>query len=220
MNFFSMKGAWNWRMAFWFDLIVAQHEGALYENLAEFLESPAPGSAILDVGCGGGQATISVARRYPSCSVKGVDLSKPQIARAKKRGRSISNVSFEIQDATAMSLPDESFDIVYSTASVKHWPDPARGVSEMKRVCKKKGTVIVVEVDKETTRADAKNFVSTWLVLPPFRPLMAEYFRHFVAGQGLTLSELTAIVKASGLANVEGRKIPGQPLNLAMGKKA
>ncbi len=68
----------------------------------------------LDLGTGTGVAALLVAREFPRCSVRGVDISEPMIKRATKRigldpdGR----VSFRVADASALPFTDGSFDLV------------------------------------------------------------------------------------------------------------
>lgn len=68
----------------------------------------------LDLGTGTGVAALLVAREFPRCSVRGVDISEPMIKRASKRigldpdGR----VSFRVADASALPYSDDSFDLV------------------------------------------------------------------------------------------------------------
>ena len=68
----------------------------------------------LDLGTGTGVAALLVAREFPRCSVRGVDISEPMIKLATKRigldpdGR----VAFRVADASELPFPDDSFDLV------------------------------------------------------------------------------------------------------------
>jgi len=63
---------------------------------------------ILDVGCGTGRHAIELAER--GYSVKGIDLSKAQINRAKEKGKGLS-VDFSVADARSLEFQAE-FDLV------------------------------------------------------------------------------------------------------------
>jgi phosphatidylethanolamine/phosphatidyl-N-methylethanolamine N-methyltransferase len=47
-------------------------------------------------------------------------------------------------DASALTFPDDSFDIVYAPYLVSVVPDPVAVVSEMRRVCRPGGRIIIL----------------------------------------------------------------------------
>ena len=106
------------------------------------------GSAILDVGCGVGNAVALLKDRgwLRGGSYCGIDLSPKMIEAAQARYRG-SDISFAVADAEALPMPDRSFDIVLSN-SVLHWLNqphqgmsPAVAISELRRVLKPAGWV-------------------------------------------------------------------------------
>lgn len=82
--------------------------------LAAALTRVAEPERVLDLGTGTGAAALLVAREFPRCSVRGVDISEPMIRLATKRvgldpdGR----VSFRVADASHLPFSDDSFDLV------------------------------------------------------------------------------------------------------------
>lgn len=218
MHFFNMKGPWNRWMSLLYDGVVAAGSGELYEGLAEFLFHGLPqGNWVLDVGCGSGQVSRCIAERHPRARVSGIDLSLGQVERARARTRDLSNVEFHVGDAMNLQYPDETFDTVLSAASIKHWPDQARGLEQMRRVCKKGGRVCVLEVDRDSTWEEARGFVSRWKwVMPGTRPLANLYFLRFVAGQGTSAKEMTDLFRACVFRERHVQKVPGQPFLIAL----
>lgn len=104
------------------------------------------GDRVLDVGCGTGVATRWAARAVaPSGSVLGIDLSAGMIDMAVRAGAppGASPLEFRVMDAEALDLPAESFDAVVSLCAVLHFPDVASGLSEMFRVLKPGGRLVV-----------------------------------------------------------------------------
>src|SRR5215210_7479930 len=97
------------------------HISALQRTMAEYSLAAVQvrgDERILDVGCGDGYITRSIAGRVPRGSVLGVDPSPRMIATAVQATEP-KNVSFAVGDVTAMTFVDE-FDVVVSFNAL-HW---------------------------------------------------------------------------------------------------
>jgi ubiquinone/menaquinone biosynthesis C-methylase UbiE len=135
-----------------YDLLVWLLTLGRERNFRKRLLEPArlqPGESVLDVGCGTGTLAIAAKRRVGSTgSVYGIDASPAMIARAtKKAKRARAEVTFELGLAESLVFPDGRFDVVLSTVMLHHLPRKAReqGVSEMRRVLKPGGRLLVVD---------------------------------------------------------------------------
>lgn len=114
---------------------------------------------VLDVGCGGGQLVIRLKTLYPHLQVTGIDLSAALVERAQARaGRMGLDARFEIADAQALPWPSESFDVVCSFGSVKHWPNPLQGIGECWRVLKAGGELLLTDNISDATREQFVRF--------------------------------------------------------------
>jgi SAM-dependent methyltransferase len=120
-------------------------------SLAETLDAvfelvPEDGAARwLELACGPGLIARAVAPRVGS--VLGLDLTPTMIdkARAEATAAEVENVSFELGDATALDLPDDSFDGAVTRFSLHHIPAPIRVLEEMRRVVRPGGLVVVAD---------------------------------------------------------------------------
>jgi phosphatidylethanolamine/phosphatidyl-N-methylethanolamine N-methyltransferase len=101
------------------------------------------GDRILEVGVGTG---INLTLYPKDCQITGVDLSESMLEKAHERvaKHDLSHVRVLQMDATSLSFPDASFDIVYAPYLVSVVPDPAAVAREMARVCRPGGRIIIL----------------------------------------------------------------------------
>ena len=116
---------------------------------------------VLDVGCGAGQTSCLLAKRY-GCRVVGIDIIERMIERSRERAKA-ENVAdmteFRVADAQSLPFEDDTFDAVI-TESVTVFPeDKEKAVKEYARVTKPGGYVGLNE--------------STWLKTPPPPEILA-----------------------------------------------
>ncbi|KAJ9524513.1 hypothetical protein QJQ45_019589 [Haematococcus lacustris] len=114
------------------------------DEMLAFSGASAP-TSILDVGCGFGGTSRHLAKKFRNASVRGITLSPKQVQRggelAKEQG--VTNVRFEVMDALAMQIPDNTYDLVWACESGEHMPDKKKYVEEMVRVLKPGGTLVI-----------------------------------------------------------------------------
>ncbi|OGL65706.1 hypothetical protein A3B21_00185 [Candidatus Uhrbacteria bacterium RIFCSPLOWO2_01_FULL_47_24] len=98
-------------------------------------------SSILDIGCGNGLFTTALKKRFP-CTLFGVDGSTYALEGAKKSG--FDDVRL-VKDLSSQSLPflDGKFDMIVCKDVLEHLLDPEYLVSEMVRVVKVGGYLLV-----------------------------------------------------------------------------
>lgn len=80
-------------------------------------------------------------------SLTGVDLSRKMLEQAqKKRIANLGkNINFEVANVEDLPFPDSYFDTVVDTFSMCVYPDPRKAISEMKRVLKDDGKLLLLE---------------------------------------------------------------------------
>jgi len=109
----------------------------------EWLNIPLGGIA-LDVGCGPGTVTASLARAAgPDGLALGLDLSQAMLARAV-RAEAGPQIAFLRADAQKLPLRDETVDAVVSIAVLQLVPDPVAALAEMARVLRAGGRLAVM----------------------------------------------------------------------------
>jgi ubiquinone/menaquinone biosynthesis C-methylase UbiE len=104
------------------------------------------GSKVLDIGTGTGVVALAAARRVqPRGCVLGVDLSAAMLetAAAKASQLALADVTFEKMDAENLKVRDTSFDAVLSMYALLHFPHPDVALSEMFRVLRPGGTLVL-----------------------------------------------------------------------------
>jgi SAM-dependent methyltransferase len=121
-----------------------------YEVFARYLEKGAeefferlgiaPGSTLLDVGCGAGQLALIAARA--GLKVTGSDIATNWLERARARAAAENlSVIFQEGDAEALPYPDGRFDVVTSVVGAMFAPRPERVAAELTRVCRSGGMI-------------------------------------------------------------------------------
>jgi ubiquinone/menaquinone biosynthesis C-methylase UbiE len=101
-----------------------------------------PGGAVLDAGCGPG-VVVDELVRGANCKFWGVDASHQMISRANQRYAGWPRVHFEVGRVEELRFPSESFDAVLAMGVLEYLADSASAASEMYRVLRPGGTLIV-----------------------------------------------------------------------------
>lgn len=94
-------------------------EKALLEIFAWYKNQGIKPQRILDVGCGTGEHTRTLAKHFPDAEVIGIDKSKSMLTQATQ-GESLSNLSFIEGDVESMDFSKEPFDLIVSFYTM-HW---------------------------------------------------------------------------------------------------
>jgi len=107
------------------------------------------GSLCADVGCGGGDVSLELARRVaPTGQVIACDIdqAKLDLARAEARELGIGNVEFRVVDVRqAFEIPQ--VDVVYARFLLTHLQQPANVLSVFRRSLRPGGVVAAEDID-------------------------------------------------------------------------
>jgi SAM-dependent methyltransferase len=106
------------------------------------------GETVLDIGCGAGVDTFVAAMMTgPSGKAVGIDLIASMLQRARENLTStgLKNVTFEEASSERLPFADQSFDAVISNGVFIRVPDKRRALSEVYRVLKQKGRLMIAD---------------------------------------------------------------------------
>lgn len=122
------------------------------DTLVELLHSDTfypSGSKVLEVGCGVGAQTITLAKRSPDATIVAMDISEDSLeaAREKIRSAGFENVEFQQADVYSMPFEPNAYDHVFVCFVLEHLTNPREALAQLKQVLKPGGTITVIEGD-------------------------------------------------------------------------
>ena len=101
------------------------------------------GDLALDVGCGTGRALPALAAAVgPAGRVIGLDLTPDMLTAARAAGRGGCGPLI-LADARRLPIAEAAVDLVFAAGLVQHLPDPGAGLSELARVTRPGGRLLL-----------------------------------------------------------------------------
>jgi SAM-dependent methyltransferase len=161
---------------------------------------PETNHQVLEVAAGAAHLGRALARH--GAHVTAIDLTPAVLQQGKAQADADGqhNVVFEIGNAAHLPYLDASFDIVVSRLAVHHFPQPEVPISEMIRVCRPTGRIVVVDIVGELDTREVSDHL--------------ERLRDPSHTRTLTLLELTDLLGAAG-ASVTTQQTRPRPLLVA-----
>jgi len=170
--------------------------------------------ALLDIGCGDGSFTRVLCHYVPNTSITGLDLSLPHnlggatgmtgaVKVAEAMGRTgmgnvrgaVNTTGIRFVEGTVERLPfpTASFDLVTVSLSMHHWDDKRKGISEVFRVLRPGGCLIIGDP-----------LLQGWLG----NPLLGRLAQSIDRGSFASASELEGYLLSSGFATFTISPVP------------
>lgn len=143
---------------------------------------------VLDVACGPGMVACEFAK--VARHVTGIDITEKMIEQAHKRQKELglTNLSWDIGSVLPLPYESESFSAVITRYSFHHFLDPDAVLSEMCRVCKQGGVVLIADTVLSKENVDAYNRM--------------EKLRDPSHTQALSFDDFDQMMRNSGLKNL------------------
>ena len=177
-----------------------------FRTLAARLSALLPnGGDVLEVAPGPGFLSIELARNR-SLRVTGLDISKTFVELAGRNAAEASVAAdFRQGDASSMPFADGSFDLLVCRAAFKNFSNPEGALREMRRVLRKGGTGVIIDLRRDTPMAAIRRYVdgmglnlwNRWITILTFRFMLLK--RAYIA------REMEEMMSAAGLQKREIR---------------
>lgn len=170
---------------------------------------------ILDIATGTGDFAILSAKRIKPQQIIGADISEGMMAvgREKVQKKGMQDIiSFQREDCMHLSFPDESFDAVTSAYGVRNFQDLDAGLSEIFRVLRKGGHLLIVELCTPPHFPMKQLF---WLYAHVVMPLIGKIISHDASAYTYLPSSMEAfpqgevmegILKKAGFQQIEWKR--------------
>jgi SAM-dependent methyltransferase len=103
-----------------------------------------PDDRVLDIGCGTGWSSVTLARAvWPAGQVVGVDIAPAMVQRARANGAGLANLEFLCADATTVAF-DRPFDALFSRFGLMFFQDPPAAFTNLARCLRSGGRLAFV----------------------------------------------------------------------------
>ncbi len=143
-----------------------------------------PGKTVLDIGAGTGMVYRKIVQIEPGCQITALDCSQGMLDTAAEQDKKlgINNIVYHCSPAEKTGLPDQHFDLIIA-ARCWHWFDQEAAIQEIKRICKRKATLIITHFDPALEENNPLDIVTkliqkydpTWKL-----PIKAKFEREYI----------------------------------------
>jgi demethylmenaquinone methyltransferase/2-methoxy-6-polyprenyl-1,4-benzoquinol methylase len=207
--------------------ILSFNQHKVWRRLAVRMARVQPGDCCLDVCTGTGDFAVDLARAVgPAGRVVGSDFCEPMIRTGLDKVARASGgpISMMVANAEALPYPSHHFDVATVGFGIRNVAHIDRAVSEMARVVKPGGRVIILEFNRPPDRW-YRTFVDFYLfhILPRIGGLLSrreaytylpESMKQFVSRE-----ELTATMERAGLHDIRVRDLNFGTVCIHLGTK-
>lgn len=126
---------------------------------------------MLDMATGTGDFALLAKKMLNPTTLLGADLSEGMLQVARKKAEGVAGITFEKHDCMQLALDDNTFDAATVAYGVRNFPDLERGLSELRRVLKPGGRLVIIELTSPKSFPMKQLF---WLYSHVFMPLVGK----------------------------------------------
>jgi ubiquinone/menaquinone biosynthesis C-methylase UbiE len=189
----GMEGA----VARWYDRTTRKGMPDFKELAARIAAVTAPASTVLEVAPGPGFLSIELARR--GLQVRAVDISKTFVEIARRNAAADGvQVRFDVGSAADLPVEDASVDFVVCRAAFKNFTEPVKALAEMRRVVRPGGTALLIDMRRDVSAAELKQYVNGLGGSLLNRWFMMSIFRGMLVKRAYPLEEIRRMVFDAG----------------------
>jgi ubiquinone/menaquinone biosynthesis C-methylase UbiE len=171
----------------------------------KIVESLAPlesGSTIVDLGTGPGILAIELSRLLPQAKIIGVDLSSDMLEIARKNAdkAGVSNYETRLGRAEELPIESDSVNLVVTQSSFHEWENPQKGLSEIFRVLKSGGSLILKDYNRDWLSKWRRNLFKF------FMAMVGESYEDHLEMFKFTFDEVADLLKEAGFNEIRGKE--------------
>ena len=135
---------------------------------------------ILDVACGTADSTIQIAKTVENAKIIGIDISDGMLKIGEEKVEKLGlndRIAFCKSCAENIEFQDDTFDAVFVAFGVRNFSDRSKGLTEILRVLKPNGTLMVLEL------SEPQNVIIRWFYNLYFKNILP-FIGKRVSGNG------------------------------------
>lgn len=107
------------------------------------------GMSALDYGCGSGLLSFPLKDELGHITLKDTSSGMLEVLREKIARQAVANMTVRQTDLTCEPLPDERYDLIYSSMTLHHIPDTARILTVFHALLNPGGHLCIADLDRE-----------------------------------------------------------------------
>ena len=198
-------------IARWYDRTTRKDMPEVRQLAARIAAMVPAGGSLLEVAPGPGFLSIELAKR--GLQVRAVDISKTfvEIARRNATAEGVT-VRFQLGNASALPIDDESVDFVACRAAFKNFTEPVKALAEMRRVLRPGGHAMLIDMRRDVSVPELQRYVNGLGVSRLNRWFMMLSFRGTLIKRAYPIEEIRRMAVEAGWADP---RIDTSPLGFA-----
>ena len=159
-------------------------------------------STIVDLGTGPGILSIEINKLLPQAKIVGVDPSSEmlEIARMNADEAGMSNYETRLGKAEEIPIESNSVHLVVTQSSFHEWENPQKGLSEIFRILKPGGSLILKDYNRAWLSKWKRNLFKLLIAA------IGESYEDHVRMFEFTFDEVANLLKETGFDEIKGKK--------------